>query len=291
MTDPVDPESIIAYQGEPGAYSHLACQQVYPAHQARPCATFLEALHAVEQGQARYAMIPLENSTAGRVEEIYRQLPRTPLSIVAEHFQPINHCLLGVPGARLEQIRVVESHPQALAQCEQTLLALGLRTAARFDTAGAAQDVRDAGDPGRAAIASRLAGEIYGLEVLRENLQDQDLNTTRFVVFAREPSVPDWQAAGRYITSLMFRVRNIPAALYKALGGFATGGVNMVKLESYMGGNFAITQFYLDVEAHADEPRMRLALEELGFFAEAMRVLGTYPAHPARVAPEAGTGT
>ena len=291
MTDLADPESIIAYQGEPGAYSHLACQQVYPAHHAQPCATFLEALHQVEQGRARFAMIPLENSTAGRVEEIYRQLPRTPLSIVAEHFQPINHCLLGVPGARLDQLRVVESHPQALAQCEQTLLGLGLPTAVRFDTAGAAQAVRDAGDPGRAAIASRLAGEIYGLEVLRENLQDQDLNTTRFVVFARETSVPVWQPQGRYITSLMFRVRNIPAALYKVLGGFATGGVNMVKLESYMGDNFAITQFYLDVEAHADEPRMRLALEELDFFAEAMRVLGTYPAHPARWASDPRAAT
>lgn len=232
-------------------------------------------------------MIPLENSTAGRVEEIYRQMPRTSLYIVAEHFEPVNHCLLAVAGATLDQIEVVSSHPQALAQCDGNINRLHLRAEAALDTAGAAQEVARRGDPSRAAIASRLAAELYGLDILREDFQDLSANTTRFIVLSRDERVPPLEFGGRYITSLMFQVRNIPAALYKALGGFATNGVNLVKLESYMPpGSFGASEFYVDIEGHRDARSMRLALEELGFFAEWVRLLGTYRAHPVRSADQ-----
>ena len=276
-------DSTIVYQGEEGAYSHLACRHAYPELRPFACLTFSEALQRVENGDAALGMIPLENSTAGRVEEIYRQMPRTPLHIVAEHFEPVNHCLLGLQGSSLESIEVVGSHPQALAQCDANINRLQLRAEAALDTAGAAQEVAQRGDPARAAIASRLAAELYGLEILQENFQDLSANTTRFIVLSRNEAVPPLEAAGRYITSLMFQVRNIPAALYKALGGFATNGVNLVKLESYMPpGSFGASEFYVDIEGHRDDRPMRLALEELGFFAEWVRLLGTYPAHPAR---------
>ena len=280
-------DSTIVYQGEEGAYSHLACRHAYPDMQPHACLTFSEALQRVENGDAALGMIPLENSTAGRVEEIYRQMPRTPLYIVAEHFEPVNHCLLGVEGSSLESIKVVSSHPQALAQCDGSINQLHLRTEAALDTAGAAQEVAARGDPSRAAIASRLAAELYGLQVLRENFQDISANTTRFIVLSRKERTPVLEPTGHYITSLMFQVRNIPAALYKALGGFATNSVNLVKLESYMPpGSFGASEFYVDIEGHRDARPMQLALEELGFFAEWVRLLGTYPAHPARSASQ-----
>ena len=273
----------IAFQGHEGAYSHLACREVFPDRATLPCATFQAAMEAAETGKAQCAMIPLENSTAGRVEEIYRLIPRMQLHIVGEHFEPVNHCLMALPGTRLEQVKLALSHPQALAQCIRHIEQLGLRAEATLDTAGAALAVSHGGDHSRAAIASRLAAELYGLSILQENFQDLTGNTTRFIILSRDASVPALEPRQAYITSVLFRVRNIPAALYKALGGFATNGVNMVKLESYIPpGSINASQFHVDIEGHIEQRGLRLALEELEFFAEEVRLLGTYPAHPFR---------
>lgn len=275
--------NIIAYQGHEGAYSHLACRQVYPEMQALACVSFIDAMQQVEDGQAQLAMIPLENSTAGRVEEIYRVMPKTRLHIIGEHFEPVNHCLLGLPGSSIDTLKTVGSHPQALAQCQDNIRALGIEPIAKLDTAGAAVEVRDRHDPSHGAIASSLAAELYGLDILEDNLQDIDGNTTRFLILSKSESCPDYRPGTHFITSIIFRVRNIPAALYKALGGFATNNINMVKLESYMaGGTLRDCQFHLDAVAHPQQKSMQLALEELAFFAEYVRVLGTYPAHPFR---------
>ncbi|MFE8070605.1 prephenate dehydratase [Marinobacteraceae bacterium S3BR75-40.1] len=285
MTQTASPT--IAYQGHPGAYSHLACRHVYPKSTSYPKETFVDAMAAVEHGDVDLAMIPLENSTAGRVEEIYRLIPRMSLHIVGEHFEPVNHCLLARPGTRLEDLEAVASHPQALAQCARTIHALGLETEATLDTAGAALAVSQSEDRRLAAIASHFAAETYGLEILREDLQDESGNTTRFILLSRTESLPPLEAGVPYITSVLFRVRNIPAALYKALGGFATNGINLVKLESYMpGGKMSASQFHADIEGHVQEPGLQLALEELAFFAEDIRLLGTYPAHPFRASRE-----
>ncbi|ABC32743.1 Prephenate dehydratase [Hahella chejuensis KCTC 2396] len=274
---------MIVYQGHEGAYSHLACKHVFPDREARACSSFRAAMEEVEQGKADLAMIPLENSTAGRVEEIYRLIPQMSLHIQEEHFEAVNHCLMALPGARLEDLRVVGSHPQALAQCADHIRELGLDPVATLDTAGAALEVSQSGDKTKAAIASSLAAELYGLEVLKENFQDKTGNTTRFIILSHESKLPPLEPGVKYITSLLFRVRNIPAALYKALGGFATNGVNLVKLESYMpGGTLNASQFHVDIEGHIDSPNMKLALEELTFFAEDIRMLGTYRAHPTR---------
>lgn len=273
----------LAYQGHPGAYSHLACRRVFPKVESRPFPSFVDAMQAAESGACDLAMIPLENSSAGRVEEIYRLIPRMSLHILGEHFEPVSHCLLGLPGTRIEDLQVVASHPQALAQCFTSLQNLGIATEATLDTAGAALAVSESGDRRRGAIASRLAAEMYGLDILQENLQDEAGNTTRFIILSRTQSLPPLVAGVAYITSVLFRVRNIPAALYKSLGGFATNGVNLVKLESYMpGGNLNASQFHVDIEGHAQDSRLKLALEELSFFAEDVRLLGTYPAHPFR---------
>lgn len=225
-------------------------------------------------------MIPLENSTAGRVEEIYRLLPNTSLSIIAEHFEPVNHCLLAPAGARIEDIRQVASHPQALAQCQQRLRNLGMQAVAAVDTAISARQLSEDAQPGQAAIASSLAAELYGLDILQQNFQDVSGNTTRFLVFAREQAHQHYQPEEHYITSLLFTVRNIPAALYKALGGFATNGVNLIKLESYMdGGTMEASHFHVDMYGHPQQPAMQHALEELRYFARELRILGTYPAH------------
>lgn len=276
-------KEIIAYQGVPGAYSHLSCTRVHPEMHAHACQSFAEAMFMVERGDARLAMIPLENSTAGRVEEIYRLMPKTQLHIIAEHFEPVNHCLLAIPGTRIEQLRQVTSHPQALAQCDTNIRALGLDPVAALDTAGSAADL--AANPSHeiAAIASSLAAELYGLEILREGFRDVEGNTTRFLILARESRMPALEPELTYMTSIMFTVRNIPAALYKALGGFATNGVNIIKLESYMASDtMQVSSFHLDAEAHPYEPAMQLALQELHFFAKEVRVMGTYPAHPFR---------
>jgi prephenate dehydratase len=272
----------IVFQGEPGANSHIACRQAYSDHEAVPCPTFEDAFAAVESGEAALGMIPIENSLAGRVADIHHLMPTSGLHIVAEWFLPVRHQLLAPKGAKLADIRSVESHVMALGQCRNIIRKLGLKTIVAADTAGSAREVAERGDKSRAAIASSLAAEIYGLEILAENIEDEAHNTTRFIVLARESR---WARTdgGTVITTFVFRVRNVPAALYKALGGFATNGINMTKLESYMiEGNFFATQFYADVEGHPDQRSLALALEELAFFSKELKILGVYPAHPFR---------
>tara|TARA_R100000306_G_C4381983_1_gene145742 strand:- start:11938 stop:12795 length:858 start_codon:yes stop_codon:yes gene_type:complete len=274
---------LIVYQGHEGAYSHLACKHVFPEKSARACASFHKAMLEVEAGTAELAMIPVDNSTAGRVEEIYRLIPEMSLHIVAEHFEAVNHCLVGLPGTALEQIKVVHSHPQALAQCKDNITRLGMQAQAKLDTAGAALEISQMADPTHAAISSRLAAELYGLSIIQENFQDKAGNTTRFIILSHEEQIPPMEPGVDYITSLLFKVRNIPASLYKALGGFATNGVNLVKLESYMpGGSLNATQFHVDIEGHVHSESLKLAIEELTFFVDEVRVLGTYRSHPFR---------
>jgi prephenate dehydratase len=277
----VPPERIIAYQGVPGAYSNLACRERLPELTPAPCPSFEEAFAAVREGRAGRAMIPVDNSVAGRVADVHHLMPNSGLHIVGEHFLRVNHQLLGLRGARLETIRSVESHVHALGQCRNFLRKHKLAPIVAADTAGAAADVALRGDPTRAAIASSLAAEIYDLQVLASDIEDAAHNTTRFLILAREPAWPP--ADGEtVVTTFVFRVRNVPAALYKALGGFATNGINMVKLESYVDGAFVQAQFYADVMAHPDEQRLKLAFEELNFFAHDVQILGVYPADPFR---------
>jgi prephenate dehydratase len=272
----------VAYQGEPGANSHLACREAYPAIEAVACATFEDALAAVKTGEARYAMIPIENSVAGRVADIHHLLPGAGLFIVGEHFLRVRHQLLAVPGASLETVKKALSHTQALGQCRAALRRLGLNPVPEADTAGSARLVAEAHDPTLAAIASSLAAEIYGLEILAPDIEDEQHNTTRFLMLAAEPGNAR-AGDGPVVTTFIFRVRNVPAALYKALGGFATNSVNMTKLESYqLDGRFVATMFYADVEGHPDDPPVARALEELGFFSTEVHVLGAYPASPYR---------
>lgn len=278
----------IAFQGAPGAYSDLACRQVFPAWRTLPCDTFDDTLAAVREGRADRAMIPIDNSLAGRVADIHHLLPDSHLHIVGEHFQAVNHQLLAVPGAGLGDLRVVHSHVHALGQCRETLRRLGLTARVAADTAGAAADIARAGDPAHGAIASTLAAEIHGLTILESNIEDAEHNTTRFVIMAREADQPPADD-GPVVTSFVFKVRSVPAALYKALGGFATNGVNMTKLESYMvGGHFVAAQFYAEVEGHPEQTPLRLALEELQFFSREVRIMGVYPAHPYRFADRGG---
>jgi prephenate dehydratase len=272
----------VSFQGEPGANSHIACVNVYPDALPLPCPTFEDAFNAVSSGEADLAMIPIENSVAGRVADIHYLLPTSDLHIVGEYFLPIHHQLMAVPGADLSTLRTVHSHPQALGQCRNTMRKLGLRPVTESDTAGAARLVRDWADPSRAALASPLAAEIYGLTILQRDVEDEPYNTTRFVILSKDP---EWVPAGQgpTVTSLIFTVRNLPAALYKAMGGFATNGINMTKLESYMvGGHFSATQFYAEVDGHPEEKNLKRALEELGFFSTKMRIFGVFPASPAR---------
>ena len=272
----------IAYQGEPGANSAMACEEVFPGREQLPCPTFEDALEAVSDARAGLAMIPVDNSIAGRVADIHHLLTESGLHIVGEHFLPIHFSLMGVSGATLESVRTVRSHVHALGQCRRILREHGWASVVADDTAGAAREVAELGDPQVAAFAPRLAAELYGLEVLAEDVEDEHHNTTRFLVLARDPYVPALGSTP-VITTFVYRVRNVSAALYKALGGFATNGVNMTKLESYqLGGTFFATQFYADVEGHPDEPGLALALEELQFFSVEVRILGTYPAHPFR---------
>ncbi len=282
----------IAYQGEPGANSHLACREAYRDLDALACPTFEEVLHAVRSGEARYAMIPIENSVAGRVADIHHLLPDADLYIVGEHFLRVRHQLMAIPGAGLNSIKRVLSHTHALGQCRKKLSELGLVPVPEADTAGSARVVAEAKDPELAAIASSLAAEIYGLDILASDVEDELHNTTRFVILAGEPDDAD-PGSGPVITTFIFRVRNVPAALYKALGGFATNGVNMMKLESYqLEGTFNATMFYSDIEGHPADRLVRLALEELSFFSSEVKVLGTYPASPyrAKAAHLAATG-
>jgi len=272
----------IVYQGEPGANSHIACVEAYPKWEPLAKPTFEDAFAAVESGEAGLAMIPVENSVAGRVADIHHLMPTSGLHIVGEFFLPLQHQLMAVKGATLATVKTAYSHPQALGQCRNTLRKLMLEPRVAADTAGAARRLAETTDKTRAAIASRLAAEIYGLDIIAEDIADELHNTTRFIVLAKEP---DWAQAGNgpVVTTFVFKVRNVPAALYKAMGGFATNSVNMTKLESYqLEGEFVATQFYADIEGHPEDPNVTLALEELAFFSAELKILGVYPAHPFR---------
>ncbi len=272
----------IVFQGERGANSDLACREAYPDYEPMPCPTFEDCFSALTAGEADLGMIPIENSVAGRVADIHHLMPTAKLHIIAEWFLPIRNQLMAPKGATLQTIKTVQSHVMALGQCRNSMRALNLKPIVAADTAGSAREIAEANDPTRAAIASRLAAEIYGLTIVKENVEDESNSTTRFVVLSREKK---WAQPGngKVITTFVFRVRNIPAALYKAMGGFATNGVNMTKLESYMvGGNFFATQFYADVEGHPDDTALVHALEELAFFSKELTVLGVYPAHAYR---------
>lgn len=268
---------MISFQGVPGAYSDLACRSAFPGMPTLPCPTFERAIAAVTSGQAQLAMLACENSLAGRVPDIHMLLPDSGLFIVGEHFQRVEHCLLAIPGTTIGQIKRIHSHAVALGQIRGILAELGAEPVIEADTAGSAQMVANWARPEDAAVASSLAAEIYGLEILRNNVEDAAHNTTRFYVAARQPLKPAIDAPG-LMTTFVFRVRNVPAALYKALGGFATNGVNMTRLESYMiGGQFTATQFMCDVDGHPEQPGLRRALEELAFFSRETRILGVYP--------------
>lgn len=271
--------SKIAYQGEPGANSDMACRDVYPDREPLPCASFEDVLAAVTDGLADCAMIPIENSVAGRVADIHHLLPTAGLYIIGEYFLPIHFQLLGLKGARLEDVRSVYSHVHALGQCRKIIRSLGLAAHISGDTAGSAREVAEWKDVTKAALAPALAAEIYELDILAANVEDEKHNTTRFVILSQEPR---WPAPGNgpSVTTFVFRVRNVPAALYKALGGFASNGINMTKLESYMvDGEFTATQFLADVDGHPDDPSLARAFEELAFFCKEFKILGVYPPH------------
>ena len=267
----------IAFQGEPGAYSHQACAETRPDLEVLPCRTFEDVIEAVRGGEADLAMLPVENTTYGRVADIHRLLPESGLHIVDEAFVRVHINLLGVPGAELSDIKEAHSHLVLLPQCGTFLREHGIQGRVSPDNARAAREVAEGKDVTQGALASELAAEVYGLNVLARHIEDQDHNTTRFLVMAREPDTS--RRSDNMMTTFVFRVRNIPAALYKAMGGFATNGVNMTKLESYMvDGSFTATQFYADIDGHPDDRDVKLALEELEYFTDMLHILGTYPA-------------
>lgn len=272
------PEGKIAFQGEPGAYSHLACKEVFPEREAMPCQTFEDAFAAVSEGKAALAMIAIENSLAGRVADVHHLMPESGLYIVGEYFLRIQHQLMAPPSATLKTVKTIHSHTMALGQCRFVIRDLGLKAVVEADTAGSARRVSQENDVTQAAIASSLAAEIYGLNILKPDVEDAAHNTTRFLIMSAEPDDAE-PGSGPTITSFVFRVRNVPAALYKAMGGFATNGVNMTKLESYqLDGSFNATQFYADIEGHPQDRLVRLALEELEFFSTSLKILGIYHA-------------
>lgn len=281
-------KKIIAFQGEPGAHSHMACLDARPDLEPLPCPVFEDMLKAVQDGRADYAMVPVENSVAGRVADIHHLLPESGLFIVGEHFHRVRNLLLGVRGADINKVKTVWSHVHALAQCRVLFRNFGMTPVIHADTAGSAREVAETGDPTIGAIASSLAAEIYGLDVLEPEAEDVEHNTTRFLIMAREGVMPPVDN-GPTVTTIVFRVRSVPAALFKALGGFATCGVNLTKLESYLvGGSFSAAQFYVDAEGHPEERNMKLAIEELHFYCPkgAVKIMGTYPAHPFRIEEE-----
>ena len=272
-----DTRRTIAFQGRPGAYSDLACRNAYPGWTTLPCDTFETAMEAVRSGGAELAMMPTENSLAGRVPDMHQLLPESGLFVVGEAFQRVEHCLLAPKGATVAGLRRAHSHAVALGQVRNILRELNLQAVVEADTAGSAELVAKWNNLEDCAIASSLAAELFGLEILRANVEDAAHNTTRFYVMARQPR-PSRPDEHDLMTTFVFRVRNVPAALYKALGGFATNGINMTKLESYMvGGHFTATQFLCDVEGHPEQPALRRALEELTFFSREYRILGVYP--------------
>ncbi len=273
-----DPQNTIAFQGELGANSHIACNTVYPDMAVLPCTTFEGAFRAVQSGRAALAMMPVENTVAGRVADIHRLLPGSGLFVIGEHFMRVSHALLGLPSAKIEDIKFIHSHEMALGQCRREINALGAEPVIAADTAGSAREIAEKGDSNHAAIATELAAHIYGLQVMKSGIEDAGHNTTRFLVMSQTPddADPDEEYV---VTSFIFRVRNVPAALYKALGGFASNGVNMTKLESYqVEGRFQATMFYADIEGHPETESVRLAMEELNFFCSEVTVLGVYKA-------------
>ena len=279
------PTNRIAFQGEFGANSDMACRDMYPGMEPFPCNTFEDAFNAVSDGEADLAMIPIENTIAGRVADIHYLLPESHLSIVGEYFMPIHFQLMVKPGSSRSDIRTVHSHIHALGQCRRIIRDNGWQPMVSGDTAGAAREVSEQDDASQAAIAPALAAELYGLDIIERDIEDTEENVTRFVVLSRNVAALDHSADDLIITTFVFNVRNLPAALYKAMGGFATNGVNMTKLESYqLEGHFTATQFYADIEGHPDEPAVARALEELRFFSTKVRILGAYPAHPFRIA-------
>lgn len=279
------PDERIAFQGEPGAYSDLAARSVFPGHETLPCATFYDAFAAVHDGKAAYAVIPIDNSIAGRVADVHHLLPESRTYIIGEHFQPIEHCLLGLAKATSEDIRIAWSHVHALAQCRAYMRTHHIKPVVVEDTAGAARAVAEGSDRSIAAIASPLAAKLYGLKVLARDIADRKHNTTRFIVIAKEALKA--RPKGSMITSIFFRVRNTPGALFKALGGFATTGVNLIKLESYVDEGFQTAEFYAEAAAHPDDALMQHALADLQYFSDEVRILGTYPAHPHRARKKA----
>ena len=271
----------IAFQGEPGAYSHQACAETRPDFEPMPCATFEDVIETVNSGKAELAMLPVENTTYGRVADRHRLLPHSGLHIIAEAFVRVHINVLGVPGATVDDITDAHSHLVLLPQCAGWLRQNNVRGRVSPDNARAARDVAEAGDKTQAALASELAAEVYGLDILARHIEDEDHNTTRFLVMSKTPDLK--RRGDTMITTFVFRVRNIPAALYKAMGGFATNGVNMTKLESYMiDGSFSATQFYADIEGHPDDRNVQLAMAELDYFTSEIKVLGVYPADEKR---------
>lgn len=278
MTKKTKPsKKLIAFQGKAGAYSDIACRAAFADYTPLSCASFLDTFVALDSGKADLAMIPIDNSIAGRVADIHHLLPQYKFYFVAEHFQPIDHCLVGVKGAKISDIKKVYSHAHALPQCRNIIRAHKWEPVVYGDTAGSAERVAELGDKSNAAIASSLTAKLYGLDIIKRDIADEKNNITRFLALSRTPVKAKRDAKKKYITSFIFSVKNMPAALYKALGGFATGGVNMLKLESYMpGGMFASTLFYGEVEGHQDDPNLAQALKELTFYATGIRVLGSY---------------
>lgn len=280
-TAATDPATVVAFQGAPGAYSHLACREALPAMVALPCPSFEDAFAAVREGRASCGLIPIENSTAGRVADIHQLLPEGGLFITAEHFLRVRHQLLAPKAASLKTVKRVYSHVQGLSQCRKVIKELGLEAIVASDTAGSAKDVAERNNVEEAAIASSIAGELYGLQVLRPDIEDNHTNTTRFIKLERQRRDPD-VAAPNSLTAIMFRVRSVPAALYKALGGFATNGVNVVKLESYLSDGFQVAEFYAEIEGHPAQKNVDLALQELEYFSSSLKVIGVFTAHAFR---------
>lgn len=274
----------IVFQGEPGANSHIACKEAYPKAEAVPCSTFEDAFAMIEDGSADLGMIPIENSVAGRVADIHHLLPTSPLHITGEFFLPIHHQLVAPKGASLDTVKSAQSHVMALGQCRKFLREHRLHAVVGADTAGSARQIAERNDLTQAAISSSLAADVYGLDILATDIEDEAHNTTRFIILAREP-VKLTKDAGPCVTAFIFRVRNVSAALYKALGGFATNSVNMTKLESYQtGGQFFASQFYAEIDGHPDDRHVALAMEELEFFSAELRIVGTFRADPYRAA-------
>ena len=274
---------LIAFQGEPGANGHEACLTHFSDYTPRPCATFEDAFEAMKSGECELGMIAVENSTAGRVADVHHLLPHSGLTIIGERFKPIRFQLMANKGAKIDDIKTVSSMTIALGQCRKVLRKLKVRTEAAGDTAGAAKALAEKPDLTRAAVAPALAADLYGLDILMRDIEDEKHNTTRFLVMTKSSKAPKAQPGQPWVTSFVFRVRNIPAALYKALGGFATNGVNMTKLESYMeNGAFTATFFYSEVDGRPDDPNVARALEEIGYFSEKLEIIGVYPADPYR---------